>query len=131
MTDSKKPGMAFGATIVMFVVLAAYPLSMGPWCWWSVHRSRIGQLVPDSQRAMSVVEAHLVVNESHGLVSFERGPGLMAVAYPLIVGPIYAPIGWVVEHSPKPVPDVFRWYLRLWVGDVPVAYFAGSNVVQL
>jgi hypothetical protein len=33
MTDRKKPGMAFWATIVVVVVLVAYPLSLGPAVW--------------------------------------------------------------------------------------------------
>ena len=34
MTDRKKPGVAFWATVMMVVVLVAYPLSFGPACWW-------------------------------------------------------------------------------------------------
>jgi hypothetical protein len=30
---SKKPGVAFWATVVVVVVLVAYPLSFGPACW--------------------------------------------------------------------------------------------------
>ena len=30
MTDRKKPGVAFWATVVVVVVLVAYPLSFGP-----------------------------------------------------------------------------------------------------
>jgi hypothetical protein len=33
MTDRKKPGVAFWATVVTVVVLVAYPLSFGPACW--------------------------------------------------------------------------------------------------
>jgi hypothetical protein len=31
--DRKKPGVAFWATVVVVVVLLAYPLSFGPACW--------------------------------------------------------------------------------------------------
>lgn len=31
--DRKKPGVAFWATVVVVVVLVAYPLSFGPACW--------------------------------------------------------------------------------------------------
>jgi hypothetical protein len=34
MTDRKKPGVAFWATVVVVAVLA-YPLSFGPACWVS------------------------------------------------------------------------------------------------
>ncbi len=33
MTSRKKPGVAFWATVVVVVVLVAYPLSFGPACW--------------------------------------------------------------------------------------------------
>jgi hypothetical protein len=32
-TDRKKPGVAFWATVVVVVLLVAYPLSFGPACW--------------------------------------------------------------------------------------------------
>jgi hypothetical protein len=41
MTDRKKPGVAFWATVVMVAVLVLYPLSFGPACWAS---SRSGSL---------------------------------------------------------------------------------------
>jgi hypothetical protein len=34
-SDRKKPGVAFWATVVVVVVLVAYPLSFGPACWIS------------------------------------------------------------------------------------------------
>jgi hypothetical protein len=33
MTDRKKPGVAFWATVLMVAVLVGYPLSFGPACW--------------------------------------------------------------------------------------------------
>ena len=33
MTDRKKPGAAFWATVVVVALLVAYPLSFGPACW--------------------------------------------------------------------------------------------------
>ena len=33
MSDRKKPGVAFWATVVVVVALVAYPLSFGPACW--------------------------------------------------------------------------------------------------
>jgi hypothetical protein len=37
MTDRKKPGVAFWATVVVVVVLVGYPLSFGPACWVTSH----------------------------------------------------------------------------------------------
>ena len=34
MASRNKPGVAFWATVVVVVVLVAYPLSFGPACWW-------------------------------------------------------------------------------------------------
>jgi hypothetical protein len=31
--DGKKPGVSFWATVVVVVLLVAYPLSFGPACW--------------------------------------------------------------------------------------------------
>jgi hypothetical protein len=33
MTDRKKPGVAFWASVVVTAVLIGYPLSFGPACW--------------------------------------------------------------------------------------------------
>ena len=45
MTDRKKPGAAFWATVVVVVVLI-YPLSFGPACWISSRFNRGAKLVP-------------------------------------------------------------------------------------
>ena len=36
-SSSKKPGVAFWATVVVVVVLVAYPLSLGPVTWLDNH----------------------------------------------------------------------------------------------
>jgi hypothetical protein len=36
-SDRKKPGVAFWSTVVVVVVLVAYPLSFGPACWIMSH----------------------------------------------------------------------------------------------
>ena len=36
MTDRKKPGLAFWATVVVVLALVVYPLSFGPACWTAV-----------------------------------------------------------------------------------------------
>ena len=44
MTDDQKkqPGVAFWATVVVVVVLVAYPLSFGPACWWMSRSVLVG-----------------------------------------------------------------------------------------
>src|SRR5262249_16114163 len=44
LADRKKPGVAFWATVVVVVVLVAYPLSFGPACWIS-SRTGVGYFV--------------------------------------------------------------------------------------
>jgi hypothetical protein len=50
MTDRKNPGVAFWATVVVVVVLVAYPLSFGPACWL-VTRSDDRELMEAFHRA--------------------------------------------------------------------------------
>ena len=38
--DRKKPGVAFWATVLVVVVLVAYPLTFGPACWLT-HRGYV------------------------------------------------------------------------------------------
>jgi hypothetical protein len=38
MTNRKKPGIAFWATLAVLVALVAYPLSYGPACWMAWQR---------------------------------------------------------------------------------------------
>jgi len=45
MTDRKKPGVAFWATVVVVVVLA-YPLSFGPACWITSRTNVGAEAVP-------------------------------------------------------------------------------------
>src|SRR5262245_38714898 len=49
MTDRKKPGVAFWATVVVVVMLVAYPLSFGPACWVAprtqIDRGQVFQLL--------------------------------------------------------------------------------------
>jgi hypothetical protein len=81
MSNRKKPGMAFWATVLMAVVLIGYPLSFGPACWWfstplSSHMEYVAWDGPD----------------------------------PECPPQIYWPIGWIAENGPGPVGDaIFRF----------------------
>ena len=46
MTDRRKPGAAFWATVVVVVVLVAYPLSFGPACWVTSRTTYGAKLIP-------------------------------------------------------------------------------------
>jgi hypothetical protein len=45
MTDSKKPGVAFWATVVVVVVLL-YPISFGPACWITSRTTSAARWLP-------------------------------------------------------------------------------------
>jgi hypothetical protein len=51
MTDRKKPGMAFRATVAVVVVLL-YPLSFGPACWVSSRTNTGASIIPVAYRPM-------------------------------------------------------------------------------
>jgi hypothetical protein len=80
MTDRKKPGVAFWATVVVVVGLVAYPLSFGPACWWfSLPRSDGPWLI-----SMSDAEPH--------------------------APQIYWPIGWLTQNGPESIRGIIEWY---------------------
>ena len=53
MTDHKKPGVAFWATVGLVVVLVGYPLSLGPACW-------LAEKNWDCECAVSVIYGRLI-----------------------------------------------------------------------
>jgi hypothetical protein len=54
-SDRRQPGVAFWATVVMVVVLVAYPLSFGPWCWLTCRTTVGAQGVPSLYRPFTLV----------------------------------------------------------------------------
>jgi hypothetical protein len=82
MTDRKKPGVAFWATVVVVVVLVAYPLSFGPACWLFA-----------TSRPTRIT-----------LVSAAPDPRYAPRAY--------WPIGWLAKNGPGRVGDVIFWYAK-------------------
>src|SRR5215510_8950693 len=54
MTEGKKPSLAFWATIVLIVVLVAYPLSFGPWCWIASRTASHKRGVPSLYRPITM-----------------------------------------------------------------------------
>ena len=86
MTDRKKPGVAFWATVGLVVVLVGYPLSFGPACWLAK---------PKKQEFVSIEKWNFSYN-------------------PLAVPPrIYFPLCWLATHGPAPISQCFRWYAFL------------------
>jgi hypothetical protein len=81
MTDPKKPGLVFWASVIVVVALIAYPLSFGPACWW--FSSRLSET-----RAFGASE----------------GPD------PLCAPRMYWPIGWAAQNAPRQVGDAIFWY---------------------
>jgi hypothetical protein len=80
MTDRKKPGVAFWATVVVVVLLLGYPLSFGPACWWfSPPRS-------DGTWAISLSD------------TWPHAPRM------------YWPCGWLVQYGPESVGAFIKWY---------------------
>src|SRR5262245_35249764 len=75
----KKPGVAFWATVVVVVVLVAYPLRFGPACWWFA-----------SEKSVLVYV----------------GPPRTA---PMYAPRMYWPIGWLAANGPSPVGDAIFW----------------------
>jgi hypothetical protein len=53
--QQKKPGVAFWATVVVVVVLVAYPLSLGPACWLTAYSHHF----PDRARAPGFMSIYL------------------------------------------------------------------------
>jgi hypothetical protein len=83
--DRKKPGVAFWATVALFVVLAAYPLSFGPACWWFSTEEQPGW------PRFGVVFTVTTMN-------YKYAP------------PAYWPIGWMAQNGPSPLRRAIRWY---------------------
>jgi len=83
-TDRKKPGMAFWATVVVVVVLVAYPLSFGPACWWFSRENRIHAYFGPSPVPKQRLAPHL-----------------------------YWPIGWLATNGPRSIRRAIFWYAML------------------
>src|SRR5882672_7949859 len=88
MTDRKKPGVAFWATVVVVAMPLLYVLSFGPACWWfSIRRSEMqifdGWSGPDD---------------------------------PPCAPQIYWPIGWAAQNGPDRLGDAIVWYATVGPG---------------
>src|SRR5262245_21634709 len=115
MTSPKKPGVAFWATVVVVVVLVAYPLSFGPACWITsrtglalgtvaiIYRPFIwamsGPLYPEHRRMMAGLHGGLVY--------------------------IYPPEGWIEGYARLGAPAGWRWRCRADFG------FRNGRIEQL
>jgi hypothetical protein len=85
MNEGSKPGIAFWATVVIVVVLVAYPLSFGPACWWFSKP----EFKPD----------------------FSKGSVYTSTLLRDMMPPrMYWPIGRTFAYGPRPVRPLIRWY---------------------
>ena len=100
-SDRKKPGVAFWATVVVVVGLAAYPLSFGPACWW--FSSSVSQ--------KPAANGDLLQQE----VELRGTSGRWAPRF-------YWPIGWLAAKGPRPISTVIRGYATLFVGSIDLPY---------
>jgi hypothetical protein len=91
MTDRKKPGVAFSASVVVAVMLVGYPLSFGPACWWFSTTEPLGSFL------VSVMSSF-------------RGRTYSDYARP---SDIFWPLGWAVEHIGEVPSDMLGWYGRI------------------
>jgi hypothetical protein len=85
-SDRKKPGVAFWATVTVVVVLAAYPLSLGPVCW----------LRPKCRGDHLIEVANLRIYAPDPHVHAPR---------------IYWPIGRLAQYGPEPVRRMISGYV--------------------
>ena len=79
MTDRKKPGVAFWASMALVVVLVGYPLSFGPACWITSRCSLRGAWISTAYRPL--------------IRSMEAGPGLTELTVPAQKGVIPPVLG--------------------------------------
>jgi hypothetical protein len=61
-----------------------------------------------------VVMPPLLYALSIGPVVWLNSRGMMSPAALEVNNSFYRPLGWVIQHSPKPVEDAFLSYGRLW-----------------
>ena len=77
MTDHKKPGVAFWATVALVAVLVGYPLSFGPACWivdWAdISRYRLSFYLPLIRYSPEFVFRNL---ERYADIMYRPAPGM-------------------------------------------------------
>ena len=101
--DRKKPGVAFWATVVV-VVLASYPLSFGPACWFA-SRTGIGiRALPFVFRPLTAV---MVTDTSPA--DLRRRLTLPSGATYRITSLYFVPRGWVSKYACLFARDDWNW----------------------
>ena len=93
MTDRKKPGVAFWATVGLVVLFLGYPLSFGPACWWFSTAE-----MPVAEEKEEYPSLGVMILTS---TEFRYAPTF------------YWPMGWLEANGPKPVGRCIRWYATI------------------
>jgi hypothetical protein len=101
MTDRKKPGMAFWATVAVVAVLA-YPLSFGPVCWITSRTGVSSIAIPTIYRPMIAAMAGPEYPEARRMMAGLHGGRVYA----------YPPEGMLEAYSRLFSADGWRW--RTW-----------------
>jgi len=85
LTNRKKPGLAFCATMALVAVLVAYPLSFGPACWLAT-RSDDGEMMKAFHHAYRpILEVLIQLPEAlDGSIQWYAGLGAPADSKPYI-----------------------------------------------
>jgi len=86
-TTDHKPSAAFWITVALLAVLAGYPLSFGPACWWFSKP----KITLDGSKGSFYVSGLLID-------LLPRAPQ------------VYWPLGWTARYGPRPASAILVWY---------------------
>ena len=110
MSDRKKPGVAFWATVAVVVVLVGYPLSFGPACWVTSRMNIGASAIPVLYRPLTWAmspDADTTINRVSTWYAKIGAPGDWEWVPDWDADLSAEPVGWVwgsVVMTPPPAP---------------------------